>query len=389
MKRALLFLILAAIVLLVPVAVVFSAPQVAWVKYAGNPVFRPSADGSWDNGSVYAAKVVFDGSNYRMWYTGNGQNTVPSIGYATSSDGINWARHPNPVLLTGARGSWEFQGVSAPTVLFKDGLWHMWYAGRGSSYFSIGYATSPDGITWTKYAQNPVLAGSGGEDAPDSTDVVSPHVLYKEGLFHMWYAGKGVNNQIFYATSPNGVQWTRHPNNPVLRLGGDFQWDNGEIAAPSVIWTGAQFEMWYQGYSRGTLQSYIGHATSPDGSTWTKDTLNPVVGLEPNTWDRFSVYYPSVVSGAGGQVRMWYQGEIGANQNKQIGLVAIDMNAVPTPLPTFPTESPIDDGTGTPTPTQTPSGPPTSTPTPTATATPIDCSGEPGKHCVLLPSIRR
>jgi predicted GH43/DUF377 family glycosyl hydrolase len=387
MKRALLFVILAAVVLLVPVAVVISAPQVAWVKYVNNPVFRPSTDGSWDNSSVYAAKVVFSGGSYHMWYTGNGQtNATPRIGYASSSDGVNWVRHPSPVLLTGA--GWESKGVSAPSVLYKDGVWHMWYAGKNLSRYSIGYATSTDGVTWTKYAQNPVLAGADIENAPDSTDVVSPHVLFKDGLFHMWYAARGDNNQIFYATSSNGVQWTKHPNNPVLRLGGDYDWDNGEIAAPAVIWTGAQFEMWYQGYSRGTLRHYIGHATSTDGFTWTKDALNPVVGLEAGKWDSFSVYYPSVLYGAGGMLMMWYQGEIDENQQKQIGLVLLDGNAVPTPLPTFPTESPVD-LTSTPGATETPSGPPTVTPTPTATPTPIDCSGEDGKHCILLPAIRR
>jgi predicted GH43/DUF377 family glycosyl hydrolase len=386
MRRLWLLAVLAAIVLLVPVAVVISAPQAAWVKYAGNPVFRPSSDSSWDNRNVYAAKVLWDGSMYRMWYTGNGATSAsPRIGYAWSNDAINWTRNPTPVLAPGS--GWDGKGVSAPSVLYKDGVWHMWYAGKNVMRYSIGYATSPDGINWTKYEQNPVLTAS-AEGQADDVDTVSPHVLFKDGVYHMWYAGRGDTDQIFYATSPDGVQWTKYANNPVLRLGGDFDWDNGEIAAPSVLWSGAQFEMWYQGYSRGTLQHYIGHATSSDGYTWTKDALNPVVGLEAGVWDSYSVFYPSVIFGANGQPMMLYQGEASENQQKQLGWVAFDLNAVPTPRPTFPTESPID---LTLTPIVTPDGPPTMTPTPTATWTPVPvrCSSADDNHCVLLPTIRK
>ena len=282
---------------------------------------------------------------------------------------------------------WESKSVSAPTVLYKDGLWRMWYAGRDTSKFSIGYATSTDRINWTKYANNPVIS-SGPEGSADDMDTVSPFVLFKDNLYHMWYAGRGDDNQIFYATSPDGIAWTKYAGNPVLRLGGDFDWDNGEIAAPSVMWTGTQYEMWYQGYSRGTLNRYVGHATSPDGYTWTKDILNPVVGLETGRWDSNSVYYPSVVLGGDGLGLMWYQGEASEGASKKIGLVRFDLNAIPTQLPTFPTESPID-VTLTPA-TPTPFGTPTYTPTPKPTWTPIpvNCSEADGQYCVLMPLVR-
>jgi predicted GH43/DUF377 family glycosyl hydrolase len=387
MRRTWLFVIMAAIVLFVPMAVAVSAPQAAWIKDAANPVFQPKPADGWDNRNVYAAKVLYDGGVFFMWYTADGySDTSPRIGYATSSDGKNWNRHQTPVLSPGP--GWEVKGVSAPTVLYKDNTWHMWYAGRDLSHYSIGYATSTDRINWTKYAGNPVLS-PGAEGSPDDLDTVSPYVIFKDNLFHMWYAGRGDSNQIFYATSSDGIQWMKHAANPVLRLGGDFEWDNGEIAAPSVLWTGAQYEMWYQGYSRGTLQRYVGHATSPDGVAWTKDALNPVLGLEPGKWDSFSVYYPSVLLGTGGQTMLWYQGEAGEGQQKQIGLATFQLDTTPTPLPTFPTESPID-STATPTASPTLSGPATDTPTPTVTWTPIpvECGAD-GRHCVLMPSIRK
>jgi hypothetical protein len=141
--------------------------------------------------------------------------------------------------------------------------------------------------------------------------------------------------------------------------------------------------MWYQGYSRGTLQRYIGHATSTDGSSWTKDALNPVVGLEPNKWDSYSIYYPSVGVSRSGQAMLWYQGETDSGSVKQLGVVLFDLNAQPTPLPTFPNEPP------TPTPVPpTPTEGPTPTPTLTLTPIPVECAIM-GKECVLLPAISK
>jgi len=43
----------------------------------------------------------------RIWYSGDRASYKGMIGYATSANGINWTKHENPVLETGASGSWE------------------------------------------------------------------------------------------------------------------------------------------------------------------------------------------------------------------------------------------------------------------------------------------
>ncbi|MBK8051301.1 MAG: hypothetical protein IPK16_31885 [Anaerolineales bacterium] len=205
---------------------------------------------------------------------------------------------------------WDSEGVGAPSVLYDANakLWKMWYAGLslyGGGY-QIGYATSPDGITWTKHANNPIFVAS--TSGWDDLNVLSPNVIYRNGQYHMWYAGRGDRLQIGYATSPDGINWTKSAKNPVLPFGGDLDWDNGEIASPSVLWMGDHYEMWYQGYNRVVQRTFIGHAYSPDGATWTKYDVNPVMGGQPLTWDAFSVYYPAVVQ-AGDQLMMWFHGE--------------------------------------------------------------------------------
>ena len=65
-----------------------------------------------------------------------------------------------PVLF--AEKPWEKVAVICPHVLWDEQakLYRMWYSG-GEQYEpnAIGYATSPDGLTWTKHAQQPDLHG--------------------------------------------------------------------------------------------------------------------------------------------------------------------------------------------------------------------------------------
>ena len=73
----------------------------------------------------------------------------------------------------------------------------------------IGYATSPDGIAWTKSGTAAVLPNLGYDW--DSTPY-HPSVIYDGTVYHMWYSGcdySGSTCQEGYATSPDGATWTR------------------------------------------------------------------------------------------------------------------------------------------------------------------------------------
>src|SRR5438046_10034944 len=92
-----------------------------------------------------------------MWYRG-WVGVRCDIGYAASPDGLNWARSPsNPVLLANASG-WD-QTLGNPTVVHDGTGYHMWYAGNGPLAIQIGYATSPDGLVWTKVGNGPNFMG--------------------------------------------------------------------------------------------------------------------------------------------------------------------------------------------------------------------------------------
>ena len=245
-----------------------STDGVHWTKYSGNPVLDVGSSGSWDAGSVYKPSVIKEGNTYKMWY--HGYSNMSRIGYATSTDGINWTKHPNnPVLDLGSSGAWDYHGVGEPTVIKDGNLYKMWYAGYDGWWWRIGYATSTDGINWTKYSNNPVLS-EGAVGSWEEGHVGTPSVIKDGSTYHMLYGSKDSSDisRIGYATSSDGIQWTKSSNNPQLNPGlGNQQWDNGDVAHPTFFKDNNEgvFKVFYRGMSQdtGSGSSYgIGYATA-------------------------------------------------------------------------------------------------------------------------------
>ncbi len=304
--------------------------QTQWERYEGNPVLD-TGDESWESFSVFGTAVLFDKNDpdpahrYKMWYSGsNGSpyysSTQYRIGYATSKDGMSWEKHPaNPVLDIGP-GSWDGVRVSCPTVILDTTdpnparRYKMWYHGYNGSRWRIGYATSPDGIVWTKHSANPVLTGTGG--AWESAHTFSPTVILDntdpDRKYKMWYSGDSGyngNNKIGYATSPDGIIWSKHPANPVIDIGPSGAWDHVYAHVPHVIFDGTEYKMWYCGVAdHNPSYTRIGYAASPDGIVWIKHPGNPILDVGPGgAWDGADVSEPSVIFDGIGY-RMWYTG---------------------------------------------------------------------------------
>jgi hypothetical protein len=75
------------------------------------------------------------------------------------------------VLDVGPAGSWEPDRVGRPSVLYENGEFRMWYDGQiWPSARHVGYATSTDGRHWTKHPGNPVLLHQGAVDVDRVSD---------------------------------------------------------------------------------------------------------------------------------------------------------------------------------------------------------------------------
>lgn len=69
------------------------------------------------------------------------------IKYAESKDGVNWDRN-NHICIDSIYGMGDFS-ICRPSVIKLDDTYHMWFSYRGENY-SIGYASSKDGINWKR-----------------------------------------------------------------------------------------------------------------------------------------------------------------------------------------------------------------------------------------------
>ena len=286
----------------------------SWWKYSENPVFSEAMPGQWDNRLNVSVAVLKDSeepvNKYKMWYVGGSQFFEGAgIGYATSTDGINWIRSENNPVLE-PRESWNVGGFSGICVI-KDGpIYKLWYEGSDNeSTARIGYATSSDGINWDINNSNPVFS-PGDYDAWDDDDVGNPCVVKEGSTYKMWYWGDndltGID-QIGLAVSNDGISWQRVRSEPVIAPDPSIWWQGGEgIGTPQVLRVNSGYVMAYHAADQsGTIR--IGLATSSDGLEWKKEH-NPILDIgSDNSWDSISVVTGSLIQDAS-HLKLWYFG---------------------------------------------------------------------------------
>ena len=246
------------------------------------PVLYKSASGEWENPSgannkgIYSLTVLKDIDTYRMWYAAG--SSPRQIGYAWSSDGLSWTKYnhvntsspyaeSDPVLK--AENAWEDEDVYYPSVIKDGSVFKMYYAAKSDpspdETVRICYATSDDGFTWTKpnldlfsYAgstNNNIVLVPGAAGSFDSVRTSHPHVIKDGDVYRMWYGGyqAGAANtwDVGYATSPDGINWTKSLDSPVLVASQAWEMTTGyrENQAPWVLYDAGLYEMWYYGTS--------------------------------------------------------------------------------------------------------------------------------------------
>jgi predicted GH43/DUF377 family glycosyl hydrolase len=169
----------------------------------------PGPAGAWDDYVTLAPNVIKDGETYKMWYTGKGSAGPNQIGYATSSDGVTWAKHAaNPIIIPADVGTWDglaVQDVNQCVVIKTGSNYEMWYsAATVADKAQIGYATSSDGIIWSHHGSPVLTKGPAGDW--DASSVFDPAVIKDGSTYRMWYTGHGAGQPgIGYATGQSGI----------------------------------------------------------------------------------------------------------------------------------------------------------------------------------------
>ena len=245
----------------------------SWEKYSGNPILSKSNEVlgervDWDYFCAADCSVLKDGDTYKMWYTGSGQTETDSvirvrIGYAYSSDGISWTKYENNPVLGPTHGTWDSVGLETVSVLLDN-------------------------------------------EAPETE------------RYKMWYAGVNDENtglySFGYAYSSDGINWVKYEGNPILEAGPSNSWESGSPEGPTVIKDNGIFKMWYGAVDtvdngqETDYRSNIGYAWSVDGKSWEKYPDNPVLLTgDWGSWDAAVIQDPFVMK-IDETYYMWYSG---------------------------------------------------------------------------------
>ena len=138
--------------------------------------------------------------------------------------------------------------IYGPCIVKVSGTFYMFVTTQTGSVLKIGVSTSVDADGWTE----PQVATGVSSGA-------NPSVVFANGVFNMWYERMmGGRVSIFYATSPDGINFTPQNNdNPVYSR-------SNNLGSPSVISLNG---MWIM-YLNDTGVDSIASVYSADGITW-------------------------------------------------------------------------------------------------------------------------
>jgi len=263
--------------------------------------------GAFDDMHLFAPCVAYENGTYSLWYSGS-QNTVAdrvfTLGLATSNDGIHFAKHDRtPVCgFTGGRS------ILTPTLLrHADGSLCR-EEGRLCLWFSS--CDFPSGNT--RHTLHRTTSADGITwDTPSNEQLenaYAPTIIKEDGRYKLWFTDVGQEPWCMrYAESGDGKTWQVTPE-PVLVV--DQPWERHRLFYPTVVKIAGQYWMWYGSYSQHggeEMRTALGCAYSDDGLQWQKDPQNPVFGPdESRDWESHYTTSQSVLRLDDGSLRIWY-----------------------------------------------------------------------------------
>jgi hypothetical protein len=187
----------------------------------------------------------------------------------------------HPVLAGTGADTWDRKMRERGWVMREGGQWHLWFTGyndaRSDSRF-LGYATSADGLTWTRWPGNPLTTDGWVEDMC---------VVRAGGSYYMFAEGR--DDIAHLLTSTDRVHWQERGDLDIRQVNGQ------PISAGPRGTPAAWFEdgTWWLFYERSDLAVFV--ATSKDMKAWTNVTDDPVIARGPEAYDRYAVAVDQII----------------------------------------------------------------------------------------------
>jgi len=253
-------------VAMISAAADFPPELVAFTPYDGNPVFAGSGPGQWDERIRERGWILYEDGLYHLWYTGytGSDADTKKLGYATSPDGITWTRHPgNPI--------YDDHWVEDLCVVKHGDTYYMFAEGQDDQAHLL---TSTDRVHWTRDGVLDIRTTNGDPIAPGPFG--TPAVFIEDGIWYLFYERN--DEAIWLATSTDCKTWTHVHDDPVMVPGPD-DYDAGMIAMNQIVKYKDRYYAYYHGLVLNSKPEEWTTcvAASTDLIHWTKFPGNPIL----------------------------------------------------------------------------------------------------------------
>ncbi|GAB4024052.1 glycoside hydrolase family protein [Spirosoma koreense] len=243
----------------------FPAELVQFTPYSANPVFSGTGTSTWDQKIRERGYILHEGNTYHLWYTGyqDGAGKQKELGYASSADGLNWTRYAgNPI----HAATW----VEDMTVVKDGNTYYMFAEGQNDIAHLL---TSTDRIHWQERGPLEIRYVDG---KPLSQGPYGTPTAWKEGkTWYLFYERK--DQAVWLAKSTDRKTWTNVQDEPVLAKGPD-DYDKYAVAMNQVIRHKGRYYAYYHASAFADWHEWSTNvAVSDDLIHWTKYKGNPLV----------------------------------------------------------------------------------------------------------------
>lgn len=183
---------------------------------------------------------------------------------------------------TGDAKTWDEKIRERGYILFENGKYYMWYTGytksTGEQMKYLGLATSDDGLNWTRHPKNPIHTSLWVEDM----------CVLKDGTTYYMFA-ESKDDIAHLLTSSDRISWK--DQGPIdIRLKNGNPIGKGPYGTPS-IWK--EKGIWYLFYERNDAAVWL--ATSKDLKVFTNVQDEPVLQCGPEKYDQFAVAMNKII----------------------------------------------------------------------------------------------
>lgn len=256
--------------------------------------------------------VIRFGGRYLMYYSLPGAPDKGMqgwcVGIAESSNLTNWKK-VGTVL---PAQECDKKGLAAPAAWVHEGKIHLFYQTYGNGRKdAICHAWSTNGVDFIRHPENPIFAPTGDWTAGRAIDAEVFPVGEKLFLYFATRDPQMKTQMLGVASAPlksdyGRKQWTQLVDGPILRPG--LPWERDCIEAASVTAQDGKLWMFYAGGYNNAPQQ-IGVAVSTNGIHWTRVSNQPLVpNGPPGAWNSSESGHPGIFKDADGSFHLFYQG---------------------------------------------------------------------------------